>query len=81
MFHNLTSVFFCFRIRTRLFKAMEYYRDTLEETFTSLSKDDPFHPLLLPETMADVKKKLKQTLSFIDFCRHLDGDSRVFIDI
>lgn len=60
---------------------MELYRDTLEETFTSLTQDDPLHPLLLPELMQDLKRKFKQTLSLIDFCRNLDGDSEVFIEV
>ena len=70
-----------FRIRTRLFKAMDSYRDNFEERFNSLTKGDPLHPLLLPELMESIIKKLKQTLSLIDFCRNLDGDSIVFEDL
>ena len=60
---------------------MTKYQDSLEETFVSLTKDDPLHPLLLPELMSDMKSKLKQTLAFIDFCRNFDGDSEVFVDL
>lgn len=60
---------------------MVQHKDTLEETFLSLTKEDPLHPILLPETMADMILKLRQALSVVDLCRTLDGDSKVFIDL
>ena len=75
------SRFLYFRIRTRLFRAMDKYRDTLEETLIALTQDDPLHPLLLPSHMADMIGKFKQILAIIEFCRSLDGDSNVFVDL
>ena len=60
---------------------MDSYKDSLEEKFLALTEDDPLHPLLLPEHMEDLVKKFKQTLAFVEFCRALDGDSAVFMDL
>ena len=60
---------------------MENLNNTLEETFLSATKDDPLHPLLLPELMEENKKKLKQILSLIAVCRNLDGDTEVLINL
>lgn len=60
---------------------MELLKDTFEETFLSLTRDDPLHPLLIPANMYDLKPKLKQILALIDFCRNFDGDRNVFVDV
>ena len=60
---------------------MDKYRDSLEETFIALTQDDPLHHLLLPSHMTDMIGKFKQTLAIIEFCRNLDGDSNVFVDL
>ena len=62
---------------------MVKYNDTLPETFDSLTKDDPFYPLIKPEVMDDMRHKLKQILALTDFCMNLEDEdeSTVIVDV
>ena len=76
-----TFVLIYCRIRTRLFKAMKSYKDSLKKSFLSLTQDDPLHPLLLPENLEDLNSKFRQTLAFMDLCTNLESTSEVLLDM
>ena len=76
-----TFILIYYRIRTRLFKAMKSYKDSLKESFLSLTQDDPLHPVLLPENLEDLNSKFIQTLALMDLCTYLEGESEVLLDI
>ena len=60
---------------------MVSYKDSLKETFLSLTKDDPLHPVLLPENLEDLNSKFRQTVAFIDLCTTLESESEVLLDV
>ena len=76
-----TFVLIYCRIRTRLFKAMKSMKDSLKESFLSLTQDDPLHPLLLPENLEDLDSKFRQTLALMDLCTYLESESEVLLDM
>ena len=74
-------VFVYFRIRTRLVKAMLKFKFSLKDVFLRVTKNDPLHPLLLPEVLEDFFRKFGQTLALIEFCVSLESETEVFMDL
>ena len=76
-----TMDLYYFRIRTRLYKAMMKFKYSLKDVFLHVTKNDPLHPLLLPEVLEDAYRKFGQALALMELCTHLESESEVFIDL
>ena len=57
------------------------FKYSLKDVFLRVTKNDPLHPLLLPEVLEDFFWKFGQTLALIEFCVSLESESEVFMDL
>ncbi|KAK3605500.1 hypothetical protein CHS0354_004051 [Potamilus streckersoni] len=73
-------IYQCCSIRRSTFDALYRLKNTLTEEFENETRDDPIYPLLLPKVFLQMQARLKELVSFLDFCIAHKGLENVVFD-
>ena len=67
------DVFICCRTRKATYERLKELATSLPSRFTEYTRDDPLYPLLQPEQILKVAKRIRMLLSLTSYCIEMKG--------